>query len=389
MKILSFTFEAPSRVYGGGIGIIQSLASLSPCGGVHYVGPKFDLNEFEEISIDKNSFLREGNFVQKVCNLLRGVSVRYYQEWKRVVQSINPADYNMVFVDFSYNDYIVNWAHKNGLRAIVRVHNIERDMTVNSINGSKHDKYWLRNVINGWIIFKREKNLMKVADRLIFLTKQDLNRACELYGESIKDRSVIIPVCMDSISREDYFSSKINKPYILSTGSLYYGPNSDGIKWFINDVWKQAIKDDFFSEYTLVIAGRNPSKDLIDVVNSARRVVLVDSPKDIYPYFYNAEIYIAPIFSGAGMKVKVAEALSYGLTVVGSYHALIGYEEAAPYVIEANSEQEFLLSLKSSLKQKNSKEECKLKYKGLYTLSRSQNAFKQLLEEICNEKDRC
>ena len=28
MKILAFTFEAPNRRYGGGIGIMQSLASL-------------------------------------------------------------------------------------------------------------------------------------------------------------------------------------------------------------------------------------------------------------------------------------------------------------------------------------------------------------------------
>lgn len=43
------------------------------------------------------------------------------------------------------------------------------------------------------------------------------------------------------------------------------------------------------------------------------------------PYFNNAELYIAPIFDGAGMKVKVAEALSYALPVVGTSHAFEGY----------------------------------------------------------------
>ena len=43
------------------------------------------------------------------------------------------------------------------------------------------------------------------------------------------------------------------------------------------------------------------------------------------PYFYNAELYIAPIFDGAGMKVKVAEAMSYALPVVGTSHAFEGY----------------------------------------------------------------
>ena len=37
-------------------------------------------------------------------------------------------------------------------------------------------------------------------------------------------------------------------------------------------------------------------------------------------------MYVAPVFSGAGMKVKIAEALMYGIPIIASPHALIGYD---------------------------------------------------------------
>ena len=44
------------------------------------------------------------------------------------------------------------------------------------------------------------------------------------------------------------------------------------------------------------------------------------------PYFNKTEMVLAPIFDGGGMKVKIAEALSYGLPVVTTNHGNIGYE---------------------------------------------------------------
>ena len=51
----------------------------------------------------------------------------------------------------------------------------------------------------------------------------------------------------------------------------------------------------------------------------------MNTPANMAPYFYNAELYITPSFGGAGMKVKVAEAMSYDLPVLGTSQAFEGY----------------------------------------------------------------
>ena len=130
-------------------------------------------------------------------------------------------------------------------------------------------------------------------------------------------------------------------------------------------------------DYRLVVAGRNPGKDLKQLIAETERVALIDSPEDMAPFFQNADMYVAPVFSGAGMKVKVAEALSYGLTVIGSHHALIGYEEAEPFVVEANTPQEFLAGIQAVQEHPNSKEQCQEKYQTLYTIERSGADFRR------------
>lgn len=43
-------------------------------------------------------------------------------------------------------------------------------------------------------------------------------------------------------------------------------------------------------------------------------------------YYKNADIFIAPITTGGGMKTKVAEAMMYGLPVAGTNEVFTGYD---------------------------------------------------------------
>jgi hypothetical protein len=63
--------------------------------------------------------------------------------------------------------------------------------------------------------------------------------------------------------------------------------------------------------------------------------------------YKQSEFVIAPIFSGSGMKTKLAEATSYGKTVFATSHALIGYENLSEnFAISCNNEKEFLYKIK-------------------------------------------
>ena len=119
------------------------------------------------------------------------------------------------------------------------------------------------------------------------------------------------------------------------------------------------------------------------MIANAERCTLVDSPEDMAPYFRGASLYLAPIFSGAGMKVKVAEALSYGLQVVGTRHAFIGYNEASTALFEAETARDFASSIKSAKTNAGaSKADVQALHKSLFTLDRSARDFESIVREL-------
>ena len=338
-KALCVTFEAPNKYYGGGKGVIQSLLSLTSNAIVDYLGPHFDKKEYHYLNIHNCYFLEKSSYFQ-VLNLINGVTIKYYQSWKKYQSEINLEDYDFVYVDFSFNDFVVKWAKEHGKQVIVRVHNIEQDICQSIIKGKTKDKYWIKSIINHRRITHRERYVMHNADKLIFLSNTDRNRAADLYGKEIEKRAAVLPVCIpkEPVDLKPFECGR----FFLVTGALDMGANAEGISWFITQVWPKICNTKECEDVSLVVAGRHPHRAIIHVVESSKRVILIDTPDRMEPYLLGADLFIAPIFHGAGMKVKVAEALSFGLTVIGSNNALIGYEEAGEFCVEANSSDEFI-----------------------------------------------
>ena len=62
------------------------------------------------------------------------------------------------------------------------------------------------------------------------------------------------------------------------------------------------------------------------------KVHVIGTVESLREWYVNADLIVAPIFEGGGMKVKTAEALSYGKHFVGCSESLEGYWEGMPKV---------------------------------------------------------
>jgi glycosyltransferase involved in cell wall biosynthesis len=385
MKALCVTFEAPSRKYGGGIGIIQSLMSITGFAEIDYVGPEFDQIEFPKIKINQAYFLKRSTNLPINClNMVRGVPVRYYCAWEKLSKQLDASQYDFLFLDFSHYDFVVRWAKEHDLKVVTRVHNIEQDMSKSISKAKRFNRYKLRALINGSIIRTRETKNMMLADQLIFLTSSDCTRAVELYGEYIRKKVNIVPVCMD-IGEHPEYADPIGVSYILITGSLSYGANTEGIVWFLQNVWSQIEKKNLYPGVKLVIAGSHPNRDVHAACRAVKNCILLDSPEEMAPYFEHASLYIAPIFFGAGMKVKVAEAFSYGLKVVGTTHALLGYEKADGFFFETDDADGFLKGIRQYMDtagNKAEKEQCRRMFEKFFSLKCSRREFKNIVDKL-------
>ncbi len=104
--------------------------------------------------------------------------------------------------------------------------------------------------------------------------------------------------------------------FVCSTGIV----NIKGFFWFYENVLPYLRFD-----YLITIAGTG-SVELGKLVNG-KNINIVGKVDSLEEYYLDADIVIAPIFDGGGMKVKTLEALSYGKTLVGTPESLHGYWE--------------------------------------------------------------
>ncbi|BDZ81827.1 glycosyltransferase family 4 protein [Claveliimonas bilis] len=335
MNILAITFEAPSKKSGGGIGVIQSIESLLECGDVDYIGPKFDDDILFKLHDVKNLYYSSG-LKSRFNSAIHGVTNGYYESWLRIKDIIDWKKYDVVSVEFTRFYFVVKEAKKNNLPVIVRMHNVERDYFHNLYNIKRNLTSKIQEIVYGY----NERKCVEKSDAILVLTNADSARILELYGFSSSHKIIVNPVCIPDGNDE----SNGEKRGFLITGSLWYGPNADGVLWVLKEVWP------FFDKLNipLVIAGSNPNPEIIKASKLFKNVCIVESPSDMSVYFLRAKYFIAPIFSGAGMKVKIAEAMMYGLPIVASEHALIGYEvnEATKCFKEAG---ELICSMKELL----------------------------------------
>jgi glycosyltransferase involved in cell wall biosynthesis len=104
--------------------------------------------------------------------------------------------------------------------------------------------------------------------------------------------------------------------YILWIGGFDWEPNKDAIIWFSNEIYPKIIKSNL-SNYTFHFIGRNPPLDLIRIADN-KRFIVHNFVNDIKPFLLKADCLFVPLRKGSGIRVKIIEAMSYGIPIIST-----------------------------------------------------------------------
>ena len=118
---------------------------------------------------------------------------------------------------------------------------------------------------------------------------------------------------------EQVARKNINKN-ILFYGAMNRMENEISAEWFIKNVMPE-IKD---TGAKYVIVGNKPSDELKKYESD--NVIITGFVQDIQPYFSSAMCLAAPIQAGAGVKVKILEAMAMGVPVLTNNIGIEGIE---------------------------------------------------------------
>lgn len=381
MKALEITMIPPSKNGNGGQrGIDLSIFSLAENIDVDYIGPQYEEDLYCDVLKMRGILLQDTSAVRRIWNLFRGITTAYYRDCMRVFKNLDWQTYKVVHIDSSRYYFLVKEAHRHGVKVIVRVHNIERDLARELVRLEKTPL----SVIQRILFSINERKVFQNADALVFLTKQDLDRAVELYDID-PDRAIINPSCLD-FPEEPMCEYNPDIPVtVLFTGALNYAPNIEGVLWFYEEIWKKYRTRAKERSVRFVVAGFRPDSRVKLLEKEDDSIQVVDSPESMSPWFWNSDIYVAPVLHGAGIKVKVAEALSFGLPIIGTSHAWIGYENIKEGKTVADLSEDFLEALLKATEKKLQNEvrwKIRSEFRNHLSVESSMERYRMLLEKM-------
>lgn len=311
---------------GGKIGIYNIIKQFAEQGAelhiVAYSESKPDAVYIQEInSFGRIDFIKKSvknTKIKIIKSLLTNTSIYINKFLSKDVYSfidklLKQEKYDVVHCDHSsmasLGEYI---KHKYHVPFGIRLHNIEWTIWqryAENLPGVSLKRFYIQN--QAFLLRNAEKHLYKEADICFAITENDKVRALELQP---KANVVVASAGVDlDVWRPDLDVQK--EPFTLLHATTYsWIHNVDAIHWFINNIMPE-IKETF-PESSLTLLGKNPPADFAGYKNlGVKSLGYVD---DVKPYMNNAMIYIAPLFVGAGIRIKILEAMAMGLPVVAT-----------------------------------------------------------------------
>ncbi|ULJ32491.1 glycosyltransferase [Klebsiella quasipneumoniae] len=160
-----------------------------------------------------------------------------------------------------------------------------------------------------YLIINWERKLLQVG-KIITLNIKDQKIVTEIIGVPEDKVSVDYP-SVDSMFK-NIERSRVEKATAMFWGAMNRKENEDAVIWFINEIMPIILEK--VSCFKLYVVGASPSPYLQSLANESIIITgFVESP---IKYFERAEVAVVPLRFGAGIKIKVIEALEAKIPVI-------------------------------------------------------------------------
>lgn len=155
-------------------------------------------------------------------------------------------------------------------------------------------------------------------------------------------RSNVVRFYISDMIKESKIQIHQKRDYFCFYAAWGRAENSQGLFWFLENVIRQ------IEETTFLVIGSGMSDQLkakISEFSNVQYLGFIDNPFNIIA---NSKALIAPIFKGAGVKVKVIESLACGTSVIGTSVALEGIDfDYTGALTQCEKAQEFVIAINS------------------------------------------
>jgi glycosyltransferase involved in cell wall biosynthesis len=160
---------------------------------------------------------------------------------------------------------------------------------------------------------RNETLAVRHSDRLIVLNSRESSLLKKIYG---RGADLELPISYADRFDERRVMNAEGMLTLLFVGINFFA-NAEGIRWFAANVMPRV-------HARLIVVGSGMDK--LSAELSSDTIEVHGFVDDLDAFYYAADIFVLPIFSGGGMKTKTAEGMMFGKTIFGTAESFVGYD---------------------------------------------------------------
>ena len=268
--------------------------------------------DFETVYV--NTKIRLLNLILNfIFSSLPYIAVRFFStDFKTlVINELKTNKYDLVILEGLYVAYLTKDIRKvfRG-KIVLRAHNVEHFIWERKLLQEKNflKKIYLTSMVKR--LKKYEIERLKETDLILTITKED---AKKMKNFGIKNETYVVPFGIDL---KKYKFKEINDLNLEFIGALDWMPNEEGLVWFLDNVWKEVVNKN--NKIKFYVAGRNAPSHFIKKLSFMRQVIFLGEVEDAFEFISSHGIFVVPLLTGSGMRIKIVEAMALGRLVISS-----------------------------------------------------------------------
>lgn len=317
LNILSFATPASQPVFNEGSKLFYEKTNYS------FVDIDNSIKPFDALI---NLFKKES------YNISRFVTKEFEAKLEKILKenSFDVIQFETLFT----TPYLATAKKLSNAKMVYRSHNIEHLIWERRAEITKNPlKKWYLNLL-AKKLKDFETEIVNNFDGIVSISEIDEETQKNYLNPKVKTTS--IPIGFDIAESNPVQPEEISFFFI---GALDWAPNEQGLRWFLENVWEAVYKQ--FPDYKFYVAGRNIPSELYKW--GRKNVEICGEVPSSMEFIENHSIMIVPLFFGSGIRVKIAEAMSLGKTIISTN---IGAEgilcKNFKEILFANTKEEFI-----------------------------------------------
>ncbi|MBW4360786.1 glycosyltransferase [Flavobacterium taihuense] len=146
--------------------------------------------------------------------------------------------------------------------------------------------------------FQKEIELLRKFDKIFVISVEENY----LFSQFMRKEVITLSHIIENNLTEKGVEKKYDLIYVASSNSH----NVSAANWFFKEVFPLLSK-----EINIVVIGK-----VCDYIQDDENIVKIRFAENLNDYYLQSKVAICPMLSGTGLKIKVIEALSFGLPIV-------------------------------------------------------------------------